>query len=261
MDGMNQPKTRVMKVSAFLVAAAAAFGSLPGSAQDSKVNAAISEQTKTEEAAQASQKKVAELDDETTAIVAEYRQLLSETQSLKVYNEQLGQQVKSQEEELQTMTKQISQIETTSREVLPMMVKMLDTLDQFVKLDTPFLPEERAQRIGQLKEMMTAADVSLSEKYRRIIEAYQIETEYGRTIEQYEGKVGDKTADFLRVGRLTLAYQTLDGDETGFWDADNKQWVVDNGYRESVKQGLKIAKKQAAPDLLVVPVPAPKGAK
>ncbi|HKY91848.1 MAG TPA: DUF3450 domain-containing protein [Nevskiaceae bacterium] len=258
---MNQPKTRVMRVSAFLVAVAAAFGSLPGSAQqDSKVNAAISEQTRTEEAAQASQKRVEALDDETTTIVSEYRQLLTETQSLKVYNEQLGQQVKSQEEELQTMTKQITQIETTSREVLPMMVKMLDTLEQFVKLDVPFQLEERNARIGTLKEMMGAADVSMSEKYRRLLEAYMIEEEFGRTIEHYEGKVGDKTADFLRVGRLALMYQTLDGNETGFWDQAGKQWVVDDGYHDAVKRGIKIAKSQAAPDLLVAPMPAPQGA-
>ena len=90
------------------------------------------------------------------------------------------------------MTRQLGEIETTSREVLPMMQKMVATLDQFVKLDVPFLPEERTNRIAALKDMMTRADVSVSEKYRRIVEAYQIEIEYGRTIEAYQGKVGDK---------------------------------------------------------------------
>ena len=102
------------------------------------------------------------------------------------------------------MTRQLGEIETTSREVLPMMQKMLATLDQFVKLDVPFLLEERTNRVAQLKDMMTRADVSISEKYRRIVEAYQIEMEYGRTIEAYQGKVGDKTVDFLRAGRVAL---------------------------------------------------------
>lgn len=229
-------------------------------AQSDKIGAAISEQTKAEEAAQASQQRVSKLDEEVGGIVAEYRQLLAETQSLKVYNEQLGIQVKAQDEELSTMSTQLSQIETTSREVLPMMVKMLETLEQFVKLDVPFLAAERADRIATLKDMMASADVSLSEKYRRILEAYQIETEYGRTIEAYEDKVGDKTAEILRVGRVALMYQSLDGAETGYWDAEAKQWVTDESYHESVKRGLKIARKQAAPDLLVVPVAAAKGA-
>ena len=218
----------------------------------------IREQVRAEEAAQVSQKRVTQLDEEATNMLAEYRAALQEAQGLKAYNEQLAIQVKSQDEELKAMTQQISEIETTSREVLPMMTKMLDTLDQFVKLDVPFLPGERTNRIAVLQEMMTRADVSLSEKYRRIVEAYQVEMEYGRTLEAYEGKVGDKTVQFLRAGRVALLYQTLDGKETGYWDIDAKDWKIDNSYNDSITAGLKVAKKQAAPDFIKVPVPAPK---
>lgn len=227
-------------------------------AQSNKVAESVAEQTRAEQAAQQSQQRVTKLDEETTGIVAEYRQLIAEAQSLKTYNEQLALQVKSQNDELTSMTQQIQEIETTSREVLPMMTRMLDTLEQFVKLDVPFLPEERNNRVVQLKDMMTRADVSLSEKYRRIVEAYQVEMEYGRTIEAYQGKVGEKTVEFLRAGRVALLYQTLDGLETGYWDVSQKAWVVDNSYGDAITEGLKVAKKQAAPDFLTVPVPAPK---
>jgi uncharacterized protein DUF3450 len=227
-------------------------------AQGEKVNAVISEQVKAEQAAQASQKRVAALDEEATGMLAEYRQATAETTGLKAYNDQLATQVKSQQDELTTMTRQISEIETTSREALPMMQKMVATLGQFVKLDIPFLPDERANRLAQLEDMMTRADVSVSEKYRRIVEAYQIEIEYGRTIEAYQGKVGDKTVDFLRAGRVALMYQTLDGSETGYWDADAKTWKQDGSYEDAIKSGLKVAKKQAAPDFIRLPVHAPK---
>jgi len=226
--------------------------------QGEKVNAVISEQVKAEQAAQASQKRVAALDEEATGMLAEYRQATAEATGLKAYNDQLATQVKSQQDELLTMTRQISEIETTSREALPMMQKMVATLAQFVKLDTPFLPDERANRIAALEDMMTRADVSVSEKYRRIVEAYQIEIEYGRTIEAYQGKVGDKTVDFLRAGRVALMYQTLDGSETGYWDADAKNWKQDSSYEDAIKSGLKVAKKQAAPDFIRLPVHAPK---
>lgn len=247
---------RVTQVTASMVVssclAAAAYG------QTERVGSLISEQVKTEEAAQASQRKIAQLDDEATKMLAEYRMAIAEAASLKSYNDQLAAQVKSQNDEVEAMTKQLSEIETTSKEVLPMMQKMVVTLDQFVKLDMPFLPDERANRVAQLKDLMNRADVSVSEKYRRIVEAYQIEIEYGRTLEAYQGKVDEKTVDFLRAGRIALMYQTLDGKETGYWDRAKNKWVVDDEYRPVITAGLKVAKKQAAPDFIRVAVPAPK---
>jgi hypothetical protein len=227
-------------------------------AETDKVKTVISEQVKAEQAAVASQKRVEQLDDETSKALTDYRQLLAETLSLKAYNEQMGGQVKSQEAQIAEMTKQLDEIATTSREVLPLMNKMLDTLVKYVSLDLPFLPDERKQRVAQLQLMMSRADVSTSEKYRRLVEAYQIEMEYGRTIEVYQGKVNDKTVDVLRIGRVSLMYQTLDARETGYWDADSKKWVADNAYRSAITAGLKVAKKQAAPDFIEVAIHAPK---
>jgi hypothetical protein len=141
------------------------------------------------------------------------------------------------------------------------MQKMLDTLGHFVELDVPFLLEERTKRVDGLKEMMGRADVSVSEKYRRIVEAYVVEMEYGRTIEAYEGKLGandDRTVQLLRIGRVSLLYQTMDLKETGYWDVDKKAWVVDNHYQHAFREGISVAKKLGAPDILFAPVPAPK---
>jgi hypothetical protein len=131
-----------------------------------------------------------------------------------------------------------------------------------VQLDVPFLPDERRQRVQGLRELMSRSDVTLSEKYRRLMEAYQVENEYGRTIEAYRGTLdsgGEKrTVDFLRVGRVALLYQTLDSNETGFWNTADKGWAPLPGeYRSPVKQGLQIARKQVAPDLVRIPVRAP----
>ncbi len=258
---MNRFRTYVPGAAAaavWLGVAVAQSVSAQTAGQADKVNTVINEQVRTEQAAQASQKRIAQLDEDATGMLAEYRQASAETSGLKAYNDQLATQVKSQQDELTTMTRQLGEIETTSREALPMMQKMVATLGEFVKLDIPFLPEERANRIAQLEDMMARADVSVSEKYRRIVEAYQIEIEYGRTIEAYQGKVGDKTVDFLRAGRVSLLYQTLDGGETGYWDADAKAWKQDNDYEDAITAGLKVAKKQAAPDFVRLPVHAPK---
>jgi hypothetical protein len=193
--------------------------------------------------------------------VAEYRAVVAETASLRRYNEQLATTLAAQVEEMQTLQRQLGEIETTAREIVPLLQKMLATLEAFVALDLPFLPEERAERIAGLQQMMTRADVSIAEKYRRIAEAYQVEMEYGRTLEAYQGRIGDRTVEFLRVGRVSLMYRSLDGAETGYWDGEARQWVADSGYHGAVAAGLKIARKQAAPALLAVPVAAPQEAK
>lgn len=230
-------------------------------AQEQVLAAALTAQTEADKAAAASQERIDQLNDETQALATRYRQTLADVDSFKRYNDQIAAQVASQSKTIADMRVQLAEIENTQREVLPLMEKMVATLAQFVALDVPFLVEERQKRVAGLKELMTRADVTNSEKYRRILEAYQIELDYGRTLEAYEGTLGDgdakKTVQFVRLGRVTLLYQTLDGKETGYWEQAGKRWVRDDSYAHDVKAALHVAKKQGAPDLLMVPVPAP----
>lgn len=224
---------------------------------DNVVNA----QTAVDAEAAASQERINTVRDQTQDEAAKYAQALAEAESMEKYNTQLGSQVADQQEEMRSIEKQLLDIETTNREVQPLMQKMVDTLQRFVALDVPFLLDERSARVQSLQDLMTRADVAISEKYRRIIEAYQIELEYGRTLETYEGRIEDgsgvRTVNFVRLGRISLMYQTLDGAETGYWNALEKQWVVDNSYAHAVSEARRVAKKDGPPDLLRIPVPAP----
>ena len=208
-----------------------------------------------------SQKRINDLDDQAKEMLTKYNLLLVETESMNNYSDQIALQVKDQNEAIASYNQQLVDIENTAREVMPMMQRMLDQIDRFVQLDMPFLLEDRRARMQKLKDVMGKADVAISEKYRRIVEAYQIELDFGRTLESYEGKLegdpGGRTVKFLRVGRVALMYQTLDGEETGYWDAEKKAWVVDNDYREAMKAGMKVATKQGAPELVEAPVHAP----
>lgn len=224
------------------------------------IEPALQEQIATDRDAQASQKRVDESADATRDLLLQYRQHLSETQSLEEYTRQLSAQVQSQRDEIAFVQKQLVDIESTQRDVMPLMQKMLDTLARFVELDLPFQLEERDKRVKGLQEMMAHADITVSEKYRRIVEAYQIETEYGRTIEAYQDELAGaapRTVRFLRLGRVALLYQTLDGKETGYWDGKQKKWVVDDSFEHAVEKGFAVANKEGAPDLLEAPIPAP----
>jgi len=221
----------------------------------------VEQQQGANQEAKAAQERINEIDDETQKLLTAYRTAVAEKESIDAYSAQLKLQIDSQEQDLASIQKQLDEVETTAREILPLMQRMLDTLDHFVELDVPFLSEERRKRVAGLKEVMNRADVTISEKYRRIVEAYQIEMEYGRTLEAYEGRVGEgdeaRTLQFLRLGRVALMYQTLDGKETGYWDNEKRDWVVDDHYEHAFKEGIRVAKKLGAPDLMIMPVAAP----
>ena len=126
----------------------------------------------------------------------------------------------------------------------------------------PFLQAERTGRVANLHNLLERADVTAAEKFRVVMEAWQIENEYGRTIEAYTGELdlggGPREVDFLRVGRVALLYQTPDGMNSGAWDQANRQWVaVGNEYRNAIRQGLRLARNQVGPDLLLLPISAP----
>jgi hypothetical protein len=232
-----------------------------GGAGAQSVDAVLAQQQGADKAAAAAQREVDKLSDEAQTMADRYRQALTDAETLTKYNEHLAVQVKSQAEEAASLRRQLTEVETTDREIQPLMQRMVETLEQFVSYDVPFLLEERKARVETLKEMMGRADISISEKYRRILEAYQIEMEYGRTLEAWEGQIGEgdaaRTVEFVRLGRVSFMYQTLDGEETGYWDAQQGQWVVDDDYGQAVLEALRVAKKKGAPDLLRVPVPAP----
>jgi len=241
------------------VACALNLGSVPVFAD------ALSQSIQTENAIQSeaikSQSKIDALDDRTRKMLEKYRSAARQTKTLLTYNAHLQALLYSQEAEKTSLEQQLQEIEITQREIVPLILNMQKSLEQFIQLDLPFLPEERQQRISRLQAMMTRADVSNAEKFRRIIEAYQIENNYGNTIEAYRANIDlqgkTSSVDFLRLGRVALYYQRLDGSETGFWNQSEKQWqVLSTEYRNPIRQGLRIARKETAPDLLTLPVSA-----
>jgi DNA repair exonuclease SbcCD ATPase subunit len=205
------------------------------------------------------QAQINEVADETESLVSQYRITLSEIDSLRVYNDMLQDTVDSQEAEIENINQQLENLEQTNRDVVPLMIEMAETLPQLVQADVPFRVDERLERAESLIDALNRADVTTSEKFRRILEAYQSEIELGRTTEGYRGQLPDgQRVDFLRIGRTLLFYQSLDESETGWWNPNTRSFEqLDDRYRLPVSDGLAIAQNQVAPDLVRLPVPAP----
>lgn len=241
------------------------IASAPQAAPADVLKTTMQTQQSTQQAAARSQDQVDRINNETQSLLTEYLTVTQQTDRLRVYNQQLEKLIRDQEEQKLSIRQQLQDVEVVEKEILPFLIRMVDNLDQFVKLDMPFLLEERRNRVLDLRDMMDQSNVTVSEKYRRVMEAYEIETEYGRTIEAYRGQLGEgenvRTVDFLKVGRILLAYQTTDRQETGFWNKEAQEWQqLPDDYRNPIAEGLRIARKQAAPELLVLPVSAPESA-
>jgi len=249
-----------------LAACAVAWLVTPPQAGAQALNEALKVRTAANETSAASQDRINGIADQTDELLRQYREELQQIEALQAYNGQLEKLLASQDRESVSLREQIESVTVIGREVTPLMLRMVDAIEDFVALDVPFLLDERRERVASLKALMDRADVTNAEKYRRILEAYQIENDFGRTIEAYRGSLeanGEtKTVDYLRVGRVILLYQSLDGQEVGAWSQKDRAWQsLDGGYRPAIRQGLRIARKQAAPDLLKLPVPAAEDAR
>ncbi len=232
---------------------------ITGAHAETAVDDVVDVQAGQQEAAQASQRQVEELDDETVALLSQYHTELERLADLETYNANMRKMRASQEAEKLRLAEELKEVEVVRRDLLPLMVEMTDVLARFIELDQPLLLEERESRVASLSETLTRSDVALGEKYRRVIEAYQIEAEYGQNIEAYEGSLerGDLelTVDYLRVGRLALYYVSLDRSEAGLWQPQTRQWqTLDGDAVDMLDFALRVARKQAPPNLLQLPL-------
>lgn len=214
-------------------------------------------------AARKSQAKIDRLADETRDLLTEYKTVMKQVDGLKVYNARLQKQIDNQLARIAQIDQSIDQSAVIQRQMTPLVIRMIDGLEQFVELDVPFNKEERMQRVQFLRDNLDRADVSVAEKFRGVLEAYNIELQYGRGIDTYRGTIdvdgGKRDVDFLRVGRIALVYQSTDGALSGAWDEGARSWVdLPSGeYDAAIRKGIRIAKKQATIELLNMPVSAP----
>jgi hypothetical protein len=254
---------RIHRLMASTLVALLAAVSLPASAASLDDIFAAAEDLNVQ--ARQSQAKIDALTDETRELLGEYKTVLKEIEGLRVYNRQLEKQISNQESEMTTLSASIDQVTVIERQITPLMLRMIDGLEQFISLDLPFLQDERTDRLANLKDMMDRADVAVSEKLSQILRAYQIENEYGRTMEAYSDTINisgtDRKVDVFKVGRVSLVYQTQDGKETGVFNSSSGLWEpLDDSYKTPIQNGIRMARQQLTVDMLSLPVSGPEAA-
>lgn len=218
--------------------------------------------------AQASQAKVDKLDDERLSLLGQYKATHKIIDGLRVYNSQLEKQISAQQRQLDELEASIVQTTEMKRQITPLMLRMVDGLEQFINLDVPFHSQERQERLAFIKDALDNPAIADSEKFRQVLEGYQIENEYGRKTDAYTDIAtidgAQVNVNILRVGRIALLAQTKDEKTTLVWDkkaGESGAWMkLPPAYRNPVRQGIRIARKQATTDMLLLPIAAPESA-
>ncbi|WP_034474710.1 DUF3450 domain-containing protein [Aestuariibacter salexigens] len=209
---------------------------------------------------QQAQQQVSDTFEKTQTLEKKYIEELKVLDGLNMYNAMLQRQLDDQQKEINKLNQSINNATQIERQIMPLLVRMVDALENFVSVDVPFLAREREERIAGLRDLLVKSEFTTSEKCRRVFEAYQIENEYGYTIESYKGRVavdGSQFAvDFLRIGRIALLYRDLSGEQVGMWDKKTASWqpLTERQYQRHITKGLKIAKEEISPELITIPM-------
>ena len=209
-----------------------------------------------------SQRQIDGISDDTSELVDQYRNVIVQIETLKVYNAQLRKLIGAQKADMVTLNEQIDYVTLVERRIMPLVQDMIDSLDQFVASDIPFMKAEREDRIARLNALMVDSAVTTSERYRQVLSAFEIEGEYGRKVGAYQGDMDvdgvDQTVNFLHVGRIAYLYQTRDKERTFVWDHSNSAWeTLDSSYNGPVYEAIQMARGFIQSDVVELPVFAP----
>ena len=193
---------------------------------------------------------------QTDKIVNEWKAVSKQVEGLKLYNAQKRIQIQAQLDLMDKLDEQLVQVVVMQRQIPPLAQKMLDSLESFISLDTPFRKEERQNRIDLVRSSLAKPKVTASEQVRQVLEAYNIEAEYGRKIDTYESILNDGTVvNILVIGRIGMFYQTKDEQSSGRWNNETGQWdELPGSYRKPIRDGIRMAKKLAPTDMLMMPI-------
>jgi hypothetical protein len=212
------------------------------------------------ELAQESQERINGIVEGTRSLADDYRAINKEIDGLKVYNRLMTAQTNGQQATLDDIALSMQQVDVINRQIFPLMERMIDGIEQSISLDIPFLIEERNKRIADLKDIMERSDVSVAEKFRKVMEAYQIEMDYGTSSEWYRESLNVDGAvreyNMLRVGRVGLYFQSDDTNITGWYNPISGQYeTLGSEHRNEVRKGIRIARQLIAPELILLPMP------
>lgn len=115
-----------------------------------------------------------------------------------------------------------------------------------------------------LKATLARSDVSEAEKFRQLLQAYQIEAEYGNRLDAYSAELTldgtPRRVEVLAVGRVALLAMTADHSLAWRWSAQQKTWLaLDEQWLSPLGEAFAMAKRRASPVVATAALRGPAG--
>jgi hypothetical protein len=201
--------------------------------------------------------------DEKSELKMRYRRLQAEETALAREKEILEDRVDAMTSRQREAERKIVEAGRIGENLQAHLESVVARLEENIARDLPFLPEERAGRIDEIKKLLAQPETSIAEKCRRVMEALKVEAEYGHTVEVYQqtiaidGRASDQPvmADILRVGRLAIFWRTPDGGAVGHWDRATGKWTtLPKACRRHINDATEMALRQRTVDMVKLPL-------
>lgn len=244
-------RTSLMAGAAVLIAAGAAHAQLDTALQVARQS--------TQAGAQA-QAQIDSLADQADNAEREYLALQEQIESQQVFLEQQRVFLRSQENELAALQSQLERVGSIERDLTPMLLEMYVALEDFIAQDLPFRMDERMDRLARIEEALGDAGISPAERYRLLLNAYEIEASYGRSLEAYTEEVDvdgtPQQAQILQIGRVALVREVAGNLEILTKDAQGWR-PVPGGMANDFQRAVRIADEVTTPEVFPAPLPGP----
>jgi len=208
---------------------------------------------------QKTQKDIEKWSEKKSLLEAEYDTLMENNKRLVTEREHLTQALENMHERIGNLENQIEAIEKISEQLKPFLYGVYEKLVESVDQKLPFLQEERSERLANLKKTLDDPQIVLGEKFRKVMEALFIEADYGNTVEVYQEKISladeEVLVNVLRLGRISLFFETLDQNQTGYFDIDENQWkVLPKSANHDIRVAMEIGSKRRPADIVTLPL-------
>ncbi len=205
------------------------------------------------------QKEAEQWREERKELTARYERLSEENRRLSEQSGKLEEEVDAARTRIDRKERQLADIEQLSEDIGPFLEEVVSRIRDLDDEAPPFLAEERKNRYERIDAMMDDPQTPVSERYRKVMEALLVEAEYANTIEVYRETIdiGERSllADIFRLGRISLFYQSLDGQESGWFNVAENRWeALPRSHNRAIGTAIDIGARRQPAELLSLPL-------